>query len=213
MVKEIMPEIRKNMQIIAREEVEVDRLGQEIAQLEKKQDKDRGELMSLKSEAASGKNKFTFSGRTYTIDQVKCDLTNRFDRFKTTDETLNNLRGILSAREKSLAAAREKLEAMLAQKRKLEVDVENLQARVKMVEVAQTTSNVNFDDSQLGRVKELINDLQTRINVDEKMLHAEGSLNAEIPVDQPSNENIVDQVTEYFGGPATKVVQVAEASK
>ena len=44
-----MPEIRKNMQIIAKEEVEVDRLGQEIAALEKKQDKDRTDLMSLRS--------------------------------------------------------------------------------------------------------------------------------------------------------------------
>ncbi len=128
MVKDIMPEIRKNMQIIAKEEVEVERLGQEIGQLEKKQDKDRTELMSLKSEVSSGKNQFRFSGRTYTIEQVKCDLANRFERFKTSDATLASLRDILSAREKSLAAAREKLEGMLAQKRQLEVVVENLQA-------------------------------------------------------------------------------------
>ncbi len=212
MVKDIMPEIRKNMQIIAKEEVEVERLGQEISQLEKKQDKDRTELMSLKTEAASGKDRFKFAGRTYTVDQVKCDLANRFERFKTSDATLGSLHAMQDAREKSLSAAREKLEGMLAQKRQLEVVVENLQARLKMVEVAQTTSNYSFDDSQLGHVKELVNDLQTRLAVEEKMLHAEGSLNAEIPVAQPSNENIVDQVTEYFDGPATKVVQVAEVN-
>ncbi len=82
-----------------------------------------------------------------------------------------------------------------------------------MVEVAQTSSNYSFDDSQLGHVKELVTELQARLAVEEKMLHAEGSLNAEIPVDQPSNENIVDQVTEYFDGPTTKVVQVAEVAK
>ena len=47
MVKDIMPEIRKNMQIIAKEEVEVERLGQQIDQLGKKQEKDRTDLTSL----------------------------------------------------------------------------------------------------------------------------------------------------------------------
>ena len=174
MVKDIMPEIRKNMQIIAKEEVEVERLDQDISNLEKKQDKDRGELMSLSTEAASGKTTFSFAGRNYSLDQVKCDLANRFDRFKTSDATLASLHEILGARQKSLDAAREKLDAMLAQKRQLEVDVENLEARLKMVEVAQTSSNYCFDDSHLGQVKELIADLRTRIAVDEKMVNAEG---------------------------------------
>ena len=52
---------------------------------------------------------------------------------------------------------------MLAAKRQLEVDIENLEARKKMVEVAQTTSNYQFDDSQLGQVKELVTDLRTRL--------------------------------------------------
>ena len=72
---------------------------------------------------------------------MKCDLANRFDRFKTSDATLASLREIQTARQKSLDAARQKLDGMLAAKRQLEVDVENLEARLKMVEVAQTASN------------------------------------------------------------------------
>jgi phage shock protein A len=146
---------------------------------------------------------------------VKCDLANRFERFKTSDATLASLHDILSARQKGLDAAREKLDAMLVQKRQLEVDVENLEARLKMVEVAQTSSNCSFDDSHLGHVKELISDLRTRLTVEEKMVHAEGSLQGEIPVAQPAADNIVDQVTEYLGGPskATATVSVAEVGK
>ena len=116
---------------------------------------------------------------------MKCDLANRFERFKTSDATLASLREILTARQQSLDAARQKLDGMLACKRQLEVDVENLEARLKMVEVAQTASNYQFDDSQLGRVKELIGDLRGRLSVEEKMLHAEGTLQGEIPVEQP----------------------------
>ncbi len=205
MVKDIMPEIRKNMQIIAKEEVEVERLGQQIDQLGKKQEKDRTDLTSLRDSLSGGGVSFKFAGRAYTVDQVKGDMANRLERYKTSDATLASLRDMQSARQKSLDAAREKLDQMLAQKRQLEVDVENLEARLKMVEVAQTSSNYNFDDSHLGNLKELIGDLRTRLSVEEKMVNVEGKLQGEIPVDQPANatDNIVERVTEYLDGPTT----------
>jgi predicted nucleic acid-binding Zn-ribbon protein len=217
MVKDIMPEIRKNMQIIAKEEVEVDRLGHDIDQLNKKQEKDRTDLTSLRDDLTGGGSAFRFAGRTYSVDQVKSDLANRLERFKTSDATLASLRQMQEARQKSLDAAREKLDQMLAQKRQLEVDVENLEARLKMVEVAQTSSSYNFDDSHLGNLKELIGDLRTRLSVEEKMVSVEGKLQDEIPVDQPAGatDNIVERVTEYLGGPttiATEGPKVAEVS-
>ncbi|MDZ4821604.1 MAG: hypothetical protein SGJ20_21800 [Planctomycetota bacterium] len=199
MVKDLIPDIRQNMHIIAKEEVEVERLKEQIKQSDQKLNKDRTELKQLKEDVASGKEKYQYGGRTYTVSQVKVDLSNRFERFKTSDATVNSLRDILSAREKSLDAARQKLEGMLAAKRKLEVDVENLEARHKMVEVAQTTSNFTFDDSQLGRVKELVSDLGTRLQVAEKIVNVEGTFNDQIPLDAPVNDNIVDDVAEYLG--------------
>ncbi len=139
---------------------------------------------------------------------MKNDLANRFERFKTGEATLASLKDIQQARKKSLESARQKLEGMLAAKRQLEVEVENLDARLKMIEVAQTTSNYNFDDSQLGRAKELVTDLRTRLNVAERMLTVEGDLHDEIPVSAQAMENIVEQVTEYLA-PAG-AAQVAE---
>lgn len=199
MVKDLVPDIRKNMHIIAQEEVEVARLDQQIAQADKKLAKDRGELVRLKNDLASPQAVYQYASRSYTQQQVKTDLANRFERYKTSDATLASLREIHTARQRGLDAARQKLEGMLAAKRKLEVDVENLEARLKMVEVAQTTSNYSFDDSQLGRAKELISDLRTRLNVAEKMVTVESEFQDEIPLSEPVAENIVEQVTEYFG--------------
>jgi chromosome segregation ATPase len=206
LVKDLVPDIRKNMHVIAQEEVEVDRLDKQIALSETKLDKDRSELVKLKNDAAGNLTAYEYGGRTYTLTQVKADLSNRFERFKTSDATLVSLKEIHQARKKSLDAARQKLEGMLSAKRQLEVDVENLEARLKMVEVAQTTSNYNFDDSQLGRAKELITDLRTRLNVAERMLTVEGDLHDEIPVSAPASENIVEQVTEYLAPPNTAKV-------
>ncbi|HTU25582.1 MAG TPA: hypothetical protein VMF30_09305 [Pirellulales bacterium] len=211
MVKDLVPDIRRNMHVIAQEEVEVERLEKQISQADSSLDHDRSELMRLKDDAASGRDAFSYGGRNYTLVQVQADLANRFERYKTHDATRASLKDILAARKKSLDAARQKLEGMLATRRQLEVDVENLEARLKMVEVAETTSNYHFDDSQLGRAKELISDLRTRLNVSERMLSVEGDLHDEIPVTAPVSENIVDQVTEYFAPVAEKLADASDA--
>ena len=116
-------------------------------------DRDRTELVRLKDDVAAGRATYEYHGRTYSLAAVQTDLSNRFERYKTHDATRASLKDILVARRKSLDAARQKLEGMLAARRQLEVDVENLEARLKMVEVAQTTSDCHFDDSQLGRAR------------------------------------------------------------
>jgi hypothetical protein len=198
LVKELVPDIRKNMHVIAKEEVEVEQLRKQIAQTENRLDRERNELVRLKNDLGTGNSVFHYAGRQYTAVQVKSDLANRFERFKTTDATLASLKDIEQARVRSLAAAREKLEGMLAAKRKLEVDVEHLEARLKMIEAAQTTSDYAFDDSRLSRVKELITDLRTRLDVAERLTSAEGAFHGEIPLSEVASDNLLEEVTEYL---------------
>lgn len=205
LLKNLVPEIRTNMHLIAREEVEAQRLNQQIADLEARLDKERAEILRLKNDLASGEEKFRYAGRTYTVPQVKADLCNRFERFKTNEATAASLREMHAARLRSLDGARHKLENMLAVKRQLEVDTEQLEARLKMVEAAQTTSTYNFDDSQLSRAKELITDLKTRLDVAERLVGAETKFNDQIPLDAPARDNIVDEIGEYFSGTKVQV--------
>jgi predicted nucleic acid-binding Zn-ribbon protein len=209
MVKDLVPDIRKNMHVIAKEEVEVARLDKQIASAEARQEKDRGDLTRLKADLSTGKDLFQYAGRSYSAEQVKIDLANRFERFKTHDATLASLKEMHLARQRSLEAARQKLEGMLAAKRQLEVDVEHLEARLKMVEAAQTTSDYKFDDSQLSRAKELVSDLRTRLDVAEKLVNTEGYLRDEIPLTESAPENIVEEVTEYLSGARTQVAEAA----
>ena len=62
------------------------------------------------------------------------------------EATLGKLTQVLAARDRGLDAGREKLKAMQAAKSQLEVDVANMEARLEMVKVAQSTSEFNFDD-------------------------------------------------------------------
>jgi chromosome segregation ATPase len=211
MVGSLEPEIKKNMHVIAKEEAEVERLQQRIDQAAEKLDKDTFELKVLKNDVASGKESFKYSGRIYTVSQVKTDLANRLERVKTADATIDSLRDILNARQQGLEAGRQKLEAMLNTKQQLLAKIEHLEAQWKQVEVAKAASEFSFDDSKLGIVRQLVDDLQTRIQVAEKLVTVEGSFHGEIQLDSPADEDIVDQVAQYLGESESEI-HVAEVS-
>ena len=202
MVQDLVPEVRKNMHVIAKEEVEVQRLDEQIAESQSRLGKEKDQLLRLKADIASGKSAFQYGGRSYTVEEVQVDLANRFERYKTGEATQTSLTDIRNARQKSLVAARQKLEGMLASKRQLQVEVENLEARLQMIAAAKATSNYQFDDSRLGRVKELVSNLRTRLEVAEKLVNAEVYYHDEIPLEKTAPENIVEQVTQHFAAKA-----------
>ena len=198
MIKELDPEIRSNMHLIAKEEVDVSRLREQVATTQKALSKDRQDISRLKSDLDQGGSVFVYAGQNYTQKQVESDLTRRFERFKTKEATADKLQKILLAREASLVAASEKLKAMQGAKRQLEVDVENMKARLEMVKVAESTSSFNFDDSKLARTRDALNDISARIDVAEKFVHSNAGVVDQIPLDGGDSRNITEEVAKYF---------------
>ncbi len=151
MIQDLKPEIASNLRVIAREEVEVARLSTEVESKHKGLAKARKDILRLKDDLQTGDSHFVYAKRSYTADEVKEDLSGRFKQFQTQEQTVAKMEKILEARQKNLDAARQKLDSMLAAKRQLEVEVENLQARLTMVEVAETSSQIAINDSQLSQ--------------------------------------------------------------
>jgi hypothetical protein len=77
--------------------------------------------------------------------------------------------------------------------------VENLEAKLKLVEVAEASSDFQFDDSHLARAKELITDIRSRLDVASKLANADTTFQDEIPLDEAVAEDVTEQVAEYFG--------------
>jgi chromosome segregation ATPase len=198
-VTELLPDIRQNMHVIAEEEVEVAHLRESIAEANNSLGEQRDQILTLRRDLDKGDEQFHYAGRTYHRNEVKTDLARRFERFRNAEEIVKSKEKILAAREKSLQANRDKLEGMIAARRDLEVQVENLEARLRMVQAAQTSSNLTFDDSQLARAKKLIGDLRKRLDVSQRMLDAEGRFTDLIPLDEASvPEDILEQIDEHF---------------
>lgn len=199
MITDLKPEIARNLHIVAREEVGVKNLAEQIAAKEQQLDKSKAEIVRLSEDLKGGDVVFVYAGRSYSDDQVREDLANRFKQFKVHEQTTAKLTQVLTAREKNLDAARRKLDEMLSAKRELEVEVENLQARLTMVQVAQASSPVAIDDSQLSNTRRLLEDIRTRIDVAEQMVASEGALSGAIDLDEPSSPELLNEIADYFG--------------
>ncbi len=199
MVSDLVPDIQKNMHIIAQEEVEIDDLKDQIARTEKNLAAERERMMTLRNDLGNSEGRLHYAGRTASPREIKTELARRFDRFQTAEATLKAKKQMLEAREKSLIAARDKLEGMFGAKRDLEVQVQNLEARLKMLQAAQTTSQFNFDDSQLSRCKKTVQELRKRLDVAERILDQDGKLIDSLSEDAEAVEDIADQIDRYFG--------------
>src|SRR4051812_8137675 len=198
MVRDLDPEIRRSMHVIAKEEVALEQLNQQIGGNQDQAEKNKKDILRLQADLSQNKVEYRYAGVSWKCDEVKHELSNRFNRFKVADDTLASMKQMRDAREKNLDAARQKLSAMINAKRKLEVDVQNLEAKRKLVEVAQASSDYVFDDSQLARAKDLINDIRIRLDVAAKLANADVNVQTEIPLNETAPADITDQVTQCF---------------
>lgn len=207
MIKDLDPEIAKNMRIIAKEEVEIASLKEELKGLDTKLTKSEREVLRLTSDLKSN-NSFVYAGKSYTSEQVKLDLENRFNRHKALKSTVDSLSKVVAKREQGLGAAQEKLAAMQAAKGQLEADVAELAARYKMVEVAQSSSHFKFDNSVLSRAQECVKDIGTRIKVAENLVNADTAPLGEINLEDKQQKDITEEVTRFFHGADENIVKL-----
>ena len=201
LVENLLPEIRNCMHVIAEQEVDVEQLTVELARREGDVTTQKDVVLSRQADLKSGQASFTFASLTYSADQVRNDLAKRFDRFKVCEETLKKEKQVLDARQKALHANRDKLDHMLAAKTDLELQIEQLEARLKAVQAAETVSTVSIDDSELTRAKKLIRELNKQLDVREKVMASDGKLTDLIPAEpKPAAPKDLDaQIEAHFG--------------
>lgn len=198
MIGDLKPEITDNAKRIARERIEVARLQDQLQQTEDSLAQAESDIERLTGDLQGGDHHFTYAGRTYTSVQVKEDLANRFKRFKTRRATADKLQQMLSARQASLASAEQRMEELLNARHQLDVEVENLQARVAALRVAQTASEFSIDDSQLSQTRQLLDEISIRIQEEEETMVIDQEYFGGINLDEPSDEHLLDDIASYF---------------
>lgn len=200
-IEDLVPDIRNCMHTIAEQQVEVEDLSQQVAAREEGLADQELAIRKLRTDLDGGSQDLVYRGRTYTVSDVKRDLSTRFERFKIAKDTANRERQILQAKQDAVAANEKKLENLLVEKQNLAVQIEQLEARMKSIQAVETISTLEIDNSQLSRAKTLIRDLNKQLDVREKMMDAEGRFSGLIPVETTTKHSDVDiakKVDEYF---------------
>lgn len=201
LVAQVDSEIRKCLHVIAEEEVNVDDLRKEVDMQAAAHQRSKDEILVQRRDLKEKKDTYSYGGRIYTVSEVEQDLADRFSRYRTVEETLRSRQQVLTARESSLAAARRKLDNMLDSKEQLQVQIENLEARMKTLQASQVASTVNVDDSQIARTRQLIAHLNKQIEVRQKLVDGAGNVTGLIPIEVSASPqaDITAQIDEFFG--------------
>jgi chromosome segregation ATPase len=171
-INSIDPEVRKHISAIAREEVEVDALREQI-KVAKANLKDREEsLRGLHTKLRAGEVFVTTSGREVPKAKVEAQLANQWDSFKQAEAAVKSQQDLLDSREENLAQARERLAQMKSKKQELEVRVKQLETELTKLRLAQTRNNLSDpnDSSKLSEVLRLADEIDKDIKTKQKEL-------------------------------------------
>ena len=198
MIANLEPEIAVNAKRIALEKIKVAKLEKDVDTATERLAVARRDITRLKQDLESGSEHYTYKGKTFTSSQVKDELSRRFNAFKVSNETADSLEKMLTARQETLRAATERMEAMLAAKNQLEVEIENLEAQLASVRVAQTKSELALDDSALSRTRDLLDNISARIEVEREMTQVNSEYFGGIDLDEEQSGDLLDEITSYL---------------
>lgn len=200
LANDLEPEIRKMKHAVAESQVEVEHLQAKLDEKQETVTQRRAEIMARNEQLKSQKSTFLVNNVSYTKAELEEDLTKRFDRFKTMEQTFKTEAKVLEAKRQAVSANESKVEKLLAAREELRLQIEELEARVSALKAAETVAESEFDDSKLANVKNLLDSLDAKVDVRERELSLEGKETDLIPVEtEESSKSVVDSVDAYFG--------------
>lgn len=205
----LAPEINQMKYEFARQETQVARLREDVEASQENLEEQLANIVRLKSHLDSGETAFVSRGRSYTTSEVEMDLSRRWELYKTSESVVATKHEVLVAQEAGLAAARQKIAETEAQREQLEIEIAQLEARLRLVEVAKTASDLNFDDSRLARLRSSIDDIRSRIQVEEHMLNASEAQDFNgIPLDEEEGTaDVRSEIDSYLSNRSVSTVQ------
>jgi BMFP domain-containing protein YqiC len=200
LLEEIVPEMEKNIRMIAQEEVELAALKSDLASSEENFEMERQRIATLRNCLDIQKASYTFAGRDYSREELKQDLAWRFDRLKEAQIVLASKQEMLRTRENSLVAARDMLNRTRAQKQLLASKIEALEAKHRLQKASSIGTGIEIDDSKIAQTERLLSDIKKRLDVTDRMMAYESHFTQEIPVDGINEADLLNNIDSYLDG-------------
>ena len=210
MIENLIPTIKRNFMVIAEEEAEVERAKTDLDTAQRKLDLQREQLVAFRAKldtTSPSDTRFVSTGRDGDLHE----LAHKFEILQISEDTVRAKQRVLNAREKSLQAAVASCEKTLNARRDLEVKVENIKARLRQMQTTNVAKSVDLDTTSVAKIENLLNGLDMKLQVAERLAQTEGKYDALIETySSPSVDNIEERVDDYLAQ-HSHVEQLADA--
>jgi len=196
------PAIRDNIEKLARAEVDVEHLDREIATIRTNMDVEKTALLTLRESLKTGEYRLAGHSRVaYTEDEVKADLTRRYDSYNNVKKILEAKESTLKAKQSETVAFRKQLESMMGQKKTLTTKLDEIEAKLHQIEATQAANEFqHLDGSALSRAKETVSDLEKRLEIMAKQAAMEARyVDTGVPVIINPSRDVVHEIDSAFG--------------
>jgi predicted nucleic acid-binding Zn-ribbon protein len=163
-IENLTPMFDQNKETLARAEADAETLEGEVIAMQASLDQGKQTILAMQHKLKTGE--FRLTGHIAdTADNLKAELANRLDTYGYKSDTLKQKQEVLKAKRRIIEAAHEQLENLRSQKSLLLGKLANIEAKLRVLEAAQTKNEFNFDGSTLSHAKKTIADLEKRLNV------------------------------------------------
>jgi peptidoglycan hydrolase CwlO-like protein len=162
-ITQLIPDLKKNLSVVAEEMAAVERLEKDIATTKTNLEKQAGILRKMANDLKTSETSFIYEGKMIQREQVARKLALDYRSYGIAESELKTKEQVLEAKRRALAAAKEQLNSIKEQEQQLKLQVAELEAQVKTVRLAQCKSKFSIDDSRLSEIKRSIEDLRYRL--------------------------------------------------
>ncbi len=202
LIDQVLPDLQSQVRIIAQEEVAIAGLESEIARDNARLESEQTALLSLRTQMRAQQVAFEVNGSKISREQMTERIHQRFEQFKQGEMTLQSKQRLLEKRNEGLAAALTTLDTMRHRKAELELKVEALAVQCRLIQASAVATGSNVDASHLSEADQLLDQLETRLAVAQRVLaHEQEGIEIEIPLnkDTVSEEQVLLEYDRYFG--------------
>ncbi len=209
LIEAIEPELHEARREVAQAEVDLQNVRNEVERLEVDVELGSRKLRNVSASLASagGAVQLTSLDRR----RVEFDLERTFDAFRNQEALLSGKRALIERQERAVEAARQRLDAVRVEKTRLEDLVATLTTQKRQLDaLAASSRTIELDDSALGRARDVLSDIQTRLDVTQRMLEDEVYVGVD-PMTELSGRDILSEIEAHFGA-ADRTVDVAAAN-
>lgn len=185
-IANLEPAIHQGIEALAKAEVEVEDLTNQVAAHKQTLDNQQRKLVALRGQLDSGYRRTDGSNRGREIEAAAARV---LDSFKHSKQLLVQKEETLALKRQQVDAARITLEKMMESKKLLSAKIEQIETQLQQIQATQASNEFTFDSTALSRAKQSIGDLEKRLAEMAKVAEYEGRMvDADLMIVEPTRD-------------------------